>query len=228
MRFTANDTGDITFAANTLMTAGPPATPTQIANVQNGIGTKLNNNDFTMTYVDIDGDASTFNSSTSQLLMPSGSEVLFAGLYWGGRTNSTFPTGLTSQRDAVKFKAPGDSGYRDLTGKTVGTSSSSYQSFYDVTAIVEAAGDGAYTVANVRSITNSSDYYAGWSIPDTLLELPHQGADVAARRSKGRSERGDDRHGGQQRGRQDDQRFGVGLQGSAQRARAGHAGVHRL
>ena len=164
VRFTANDTGDITFAANTLMTAGPPATPTQIANVQNGIGTKLNNNDFTMTYVDIDGDASTFNSSTSQLLMPSGSEVLFAGLYWGGRTNSTFPTGLTSQRDAVKFKAPGDSGYRDLTGKTVGTSSSSYQSFYDVTAIVEAAGDGAYTVANVRSITNSSDYYAGWSL----------------------------------------------------------------
>lgn len=164
VRYTANDTGDITFAANTLMTAGPPATPQQIADVQNGIGRKLNNNDFTMTYVDVDSDPSTFNSSSSQLLMPNGSEVLFAGLYWGARTNTSFPTGLTSQRDTVKFKAPGDVAYRDLIGKTIGTSSSSYQSFYDVTSIVKAAGDGSYTAANVQSITNASDYYAGWSL----------------------------------------------------------------
>ncbi len=164
VRFTTNDTGDITFAANTLMTAGPPATPQQIADVQNGVGTKLNNNDFTMTYVDIDSDATTFNSSSSDLVMPAGSEVLFAGLYWGARTNNSFPTGLSSQRDTVKFKAPGDTAYRNLTGTTIGTTDSSYQSFADVTSIVKAAEAGTYTTANVQSITNSSDYYAGWSL----------------------------------------------------------------
>jgi uncharacterized repeat protein (TIGR01451 family)/fimbrial isopeptide formation D2 family protein len=164
VRFTTNDTGDITFAANTLMTAGPPATPQQIADVQNGVGTKLNNNDFTMTYVDVDGDPSTFNSSSSDLVMPAGSEVLFAGLYWGARTNNSFPTGLSSQRNNVKFKAPGDAAYRNLTGTTIGTTDSSYQSFADVTSIVRAAEDGTYTMANVQSITNSADYYAGWSL----------------------------------------------------------------
>jgi uncharacterized repeat protein (TIGR01451 family) len=164
VRFTTNDTGDITFAANTLMTAGPPATPQQIADVQNGVGTKLNNNDFTMKYVDIDTDATTFNSSSSDLVMPAGSEVLFAGLYWGARTNNSFPTGLNSQRDTVKFKAPGDTTYRNLTGTTIGTTDSSYQSFADVTSIVKAAEAGTYTTANVQSITNSSDYYAGWSL----------------------------------------------------------------
>lgn len=164
VRFTANDTGDITFAANTLMTAGPPATPTQIANVQNGVGSKLNNNDFTMTYVDIDGDASTFNSSAAALVMPAGSQVLFAGLYWGARTNSSYPTGQTALRDNVKFKAPGDSGYTNLTGTTIGTTNSSYHSFKDVTNIVRAAGAGTYTMANVQAISQASDYYAGWSL----------------------------------------------------------------
>lgn len=90
VRYTANAPGDITFAANTLMTAGPPASPAEIADAQNGIGTKVNNNDFTMAYVDIDADAATWNSSASALVMPAGSQVLFAGLYWGARTNSTF------------------------------------------------------------------------------------------------------------------------------------------
>lgn len=164
VRYTTNDTGDITFAANTLMTAGPPATPQQIADVQNGVGPKQNNNDFTMTYVDIDADPSTFNSSASALVMPAGSEVLFAGLYWGARTNNTFPTGLTAQRDSVKFKAPGDTAYRDLTGTTIGTSDSSYQSFADVTDIVRAGEAGTYYTANVQSIKDAKDYYAGWSL----------------------------------------------------------------
>lgn len=164
VRYTTNDTGDITFAANTLMTAGPPATAQEIADAQNGVGTKISNNDFTMTYVDIDSDPSTFNSSSSDLVMPAGSQVLFAGLYWGARTNNTFTTGLTSQRNTVKFKAPGDSAYRDLIGTTVGTTDSSYQSFADVTAIVKAANQGTYTMANVQSVTNASDFYAGWSL----------------------------------------------------------------
>lgn len=164
VRYTTNDTGDIAFAANTLMTAGPPATPTEIADAQNGVGPNLDNNDFTMTYVDVDSDATTWNSSSSALLVPAGSQVLFAGLYWGARTNSTFPTGLSSERPLVKFKAPGDTAYRDLTGRVIGTTGNSYQSFANVTSIVRAAGGGVYTTANVRAVTDASDFYAGWSL----------------------------------------------------------------
>ena len=110
VRYTTNDTGDIAFAANTLMTA--PASDPDAVNAQNGVGTKLSNNDFQMTYVDADSDPATFNSSFSRLNMPSGSQVLFAGLYWGARTNTSFPTGLTKNRALVKFKAPGDANYR--------------------------------------------------------------------------------------------------------------------
>ena len=163
VRYTTDAPGDITFAANTLMTAGS-GTATQIADAQNGIGTKVNNNDFTMAYVDVDTDATTWNSSTSALVMPAGSQVLFAGLYWGARTNSTFATGKTSEQALVKFKAPGDAAYRDLTGTVIGTSSNSYQSFFDVTSIVQGAGAGSYTTANVRAVSQASDYYAGWSL----------------------------------------------------------------
>lgn len=162
VRFTANDTGDIAFAANALMTA--PASDPSAVNAQNGVGPKLSNNDFQMTYVDADNDPTTFNSSFARLPLPSGSQVLFAGLYWGARTNTTFPTGLTKNRPFVKFKAPGDAGYRDLTGTVIGTGGSDYQSFVDVTTIVRGSGAGTYAVANVQAVKDASDYYAGWSM----------------------------------------------------------------
>lgn len=165
VRYTTNDTGDITFAANTLMTA--PNTPDGI-NAQNGVGTKVNNNNFDMVYVDVDSDPSTFNSSSAALVMPAGSQVLFAGLYWGGRTNSTYPTGLTSQRNNVLFKGPDDLAdalpYTSLVGTTIGTTSSSYHAFKDVTGIVAAQGAGVYTVANVQAIAETDDKYAAWSL----------------------------------------------------------------
>lgn len=162
VRYSTNDTGDIAFAANTLMTA--PASDPDAVNAQNGVGTKLSNNDFQMTYVDADSDPATFNSSFSRLNMPSGSQVLFAGLYWGARTNTSFPTGLTKNRALVKFKAPGDANYRDLTGAVIGTGGSDYQSFVDVTQFVRVSGNGAYAVANVQAVKDASDYYAGWSM----------------------------------------------------------------
>jgi uncharacterized repeat protein (TIGR01451 family) len=161
VRYTANDTGDITFAANTLMTA--PDTPDGI-NARNGVGTKLNNNNFEMEYVDVDSDPSTFNSTQAALVLPAGSLVLFAGLYWGGRTNSTYPTGLTSQRNTLLFKGPDDTAYVPLTGATIGTSSSSYHAFEDVTSLVADQGAGIYTVANVQAIAESDDKYAAWSL----------------------------------------------------------------
>src|SRR4051794_18857856 len=78
-RFSANDNGDILFVANTVLTA--PSTDSDAANARNGVGTWVNNNDFSMVYVDVDGNSTTFNSSQATLVLPAGGTVLFAGLY---------------------------------------------------------------------------------------------------------------------------------------------------
>src|SRR5688572_21667603 len=69
-RFTANAPGDIVFAANTLMTA--PSSDSGAQNARNGTGSRLNDNDFNMVYVDADTDATTFNSSFASLNLPAG------------------------------------------------------------------------------------------------------------------------------------------------------------
>lgn len=86
-----NIKGDFTMIGNTNLTLS-----TYGDNTGNG-----NNN---MVYVDIDGDASTFNSSSANLAfstengaIPSCSNILFAGLYWTGRAgaDATFTANKT-------------------------------------------------------------------------------------------------------------------------------------
>ena len=90
-RFTTNATGDIAIVGNTLMTA--PASDPSAVNAQNGVGSKVNNNDFNMAFVDVDQDSTTFDSSSATLSLPAGASVLFAGLYWGGRNPQALPCG---------------------------------------------------------------------------------------------------------------------------------------
>jgi hypothetical protein len=161
VRYTTNDTGDITFAANTLMTA--PASDPAAVNAQNGVGSKVANNDFQMTYVDVDSDPTTFNSSRSDLVMPAGSQVLFAGLYWGARTSGSTLNAATALRNTVKFMTPGGA-YQNLTGSLVGSNGNDYQSFKDVTSLVAGTGAGTYTLANVQAQKDKNDLYAGWSL----------------------------------------------------------------
>ena len=161
VRYTTNDTGDIIFAANTLMTA--PASDPAAVNAQNGTGSKVANNDFQMTYVDVDSDPATFNSSRSDLVMPAGSQVLFAGLYWGARTSGSTVNASTALRNTVKFMTPGGA-YQNLTGSLVGSKGNDYQSFKDVTSLVAGSGAGTYTVANVQAQKDKDDLYAGWSL----------------------------------------------------------------
>src|SRR4051794_40772807 len=81
-RFAKNDLGDITIAANTLMTC--PAHCVE----EGGTGPNLNNNNNNMVRVDVDGDATTFNSSRATVALPAGATVLWAGLYWGADTTA--------------------------------------------------------------------------------------------------------------------------------------------
>ncbi|WP_165253200.1 SdrD B-like domain-containing protein [Paludisphaera soli] len=154
-RFSANASGDILFVANTLMTA--PASDASAASSQAGGGTKLNDNDFTMAYVDVDGVSATFNSSRATLALPAGGSVLFAGLYWGANSTS-------ASRTTAQIRGPGASSYTALTGISLGADSSgNYQAFANVTSLVQAAGVGTYTVANVQANTGA-DRHAGWAL----------------------------------------------------------------
>src|SRR3954468_7661783 len=185
-RFSQNDSGDITIAANSLLTCPPGATNSsaitcEAAKSATSGSAGLADNDFDMRSLDVDGDASTFDSSSARLVLPQGATVLFAGLYWGARTDAG--SGGTGQaapnaaaKDTVKLKVPGGS-YTTYTadqGWTI-ANDTAYQQFKNVTAAVKAAGAGVYTVADVQAGTGP-DRYAGWSLVvayEDLSAAPH-------------------------------------------------------
>jgi hypothetical protein len=173
VRFSANDTGDITFAVNTIMTA--PGDSERAQRARDGVpdpvfGDAILNDDFwNMAFVDIDGDPATFNSSAADLVLPTDAEVLFAGFYWGGRGRGASQFANIAN---VKLRGPDDAAYRDLvaaetSSTTQGAPDSgafNYQSFLDVTTLVQEQGAGTYTAANVQANAGDNNYSAGWSL----------------------------------------------------------------
>jgi len=152
-RVSVNQAGDITLIGNTIMTCSGGGGCT---NGRNGTGGNLNNNDHTMVYVDIDGDASTISSSSANLTLPAGASVSWAGLYWGGDTNNAL-------RSQVRFGTPA-AAYATINATQLDASGTDYQAFADVTTQVRAGGLGTYRVANVRSTPNSANRHAGWAL----------------------------------------------------------------
>ncbi|MDD3466105.1 MAG: hypothetical protein PHE67_03070 [Campylobacterales bacterium] len=117
-----------------------------------------------------------FNSSSSDITLPSGSEVLWAGLYWqGAYVNAPDNTFLTNAKN-VKIKVPGSSSYASLSSDSskfayITTDGSPtytrYQGMVDITSIVKQAGGGTYQVANVYASTGayySGGTYGSWAI----------------------------------------------------------------
>ena len=167
LRYSANAPGDIAIVGNTVLTC--PATAAGCAGVQAGAAGQ--NNGFGMGFVDVDSDAATFNSSQAQLALPPGSTVLFAGLYWGGKSAAGGAPGAAAAPNAgaigtVGFAAPGTNGYAPIAGAIVGTTTdngANYQGFADVTARVQAAGAGTYGVSNVQ-VGRGTNTWGGWSL----------------------------------------------------------------
>lgn len=162
-RYSVNTTGDIVLIGNTLMTCSTTGTNGASCNAaRNGTGSLLNNNSFTMVYVDMDGDSTTTNSSSADLNLPPGSTVLWAGLYWGAEA-PRLPSPNT-----VRFRTP-TTGYITLTATqtdsiSFGTGRIRYQGFVEVTSLVQSGGNGTYWVADVTGSPNNSDRYAGWAL----------------------------------------------------------------
>ncbi|WP_454976382.1 isopeptide-forming domain-containing fimbrial protein, partial [Capnocytophaga bilenii] len=118
-------------------------------------------NYFGQQYVDIDGDSSTFNSSSARVNDPNPGgacprKVKKAYLYWASMDNPTAGTA-----DRVKFKV--DSGaYQDIIGTLVSTNVNSglYVYIADVTDKLTSVA-GNYTVANLQA---PNRYAAGWTL----------------------------------------------------------------
>ena len=166
-RFNEDLRGDIVLIGNNIL--GPSNNAFNDDNAYNS------NED--MEYIDIDGDNSTFSSSSADLVIPNPDcyAIRYAGLYWGAVN-----PGNESITD-VKIKGP-TGGYVDVTGTIIheagtnsvdGGNSFSYACYADVTSIVQglASNLGTYTIANVSSdegetsdFGNGTGHSAGWSL----------------------------------------------------------------
>ena len=192
-RFQTTARGDIIILGNTLMScqAVPPApvgacnTATSSPPPNAPAGT---NASFIMQYVNVDpAPGATFaNSSTATLNLPAGSTVVFAGLYWGAHGPFPGPP-VPDTRQRVQFKTP-TTAYTTVNADsidafTIGVPGGApdrvpYQSFADVTALVQAGGNGIYSVADVaaqsptapapftvaNNLAAARNRYAGWTL----------------------------------------------------------------
>ena len=167
-RYSANENGAIWVTGSTLMTC-PAVATCAAAQAGTATGAALNNNGYAMVPVDVDADPATFNSSSSTFTPPAGSEVLFAGLYFGGRVTAGGGGGAPAPNAAARGTAlvstPAGGPYVPVTGAVADSTAvaGAYVAFADVTALVRAGGAGRYGVANVQAGTGL-DRYAGWSL----------------------------------------------------------------
>ena len=157
--FNTNTNGAIDIIGNALLTCD-----TSNSNcAQTLAGTRNSGNgSFSMQRLDADNGVlpaaaanQTTSSSRAALAAPAGSTVLFAGLYWSAQSNN-------SNRNRLSFLTPGAAAYTTVTG-SVANAGSLYQGFADVTAAVQAAGNGDYWAGNIQASTGTNRY-AAWSL----------------------------------------------------------------
>lgn len=120
-------------------------------------------------------DNGTHNSSSADLTLPSCSNVLFAGLYWGaGQGSGGANTAWITSEKNCSLKLPGAGSYTTITSTQTdywnntliaGYAHTGYQCFKDITSLVNATSpNGTYVVGNVASPLGINDSYGGWTI----------------------------------------------------------------
>jgi gliding motility-associated-like protein len=164
IRYQTTQKGGIRYISNTAVSCngGGGCNTARAENPPAGTGT---DNGFTAAYVDIDGDASTFQSSSDSLDLASCSEILWAGLYWGAENQS----GGSNYANRNQCKIKVNSGaYTNLTADAFQDNAigfNTYHCFKDITALVQGAGiKSRFTVANVAARVGGTNRFGGWSI----------------------------------------------------------------
>ncbi|MBI1267160.1 MAG: hypothetical protein GC193_07000, partial [Cryomorphaceae bacterium] len=169
-RFDATQKGSIDFVSNTILQCnGSGAGGSNCGNLATdaapGFFSYSQNNDHNSVYIDIDGDPSTFSSTSDSLNLPDCSEVLWAGLYWGAQRSSS-DAGY-SNRNKIKIKVD-DGSYQQLTADVLINNSTGYVSYHcfkNITSIVQNNPNKAvYTIADMYARTGTSNLWGAWNI----------------------------------------------------------------
>ena len=147
------------------------------------------NDEFTMEYIDIDDDESTFSSSSAELLLDNATnkKILYAGLYWSAtykynagiqkKAEKFSPTDAAREQfKDVKIKLPNQDSYTNILGEIIfdGINAKEekefapYAVYADITSYVQALSNpsGVYTIANIKATqgTLSGGSAGGWTI----------------------------------------------------------------
>jgi hypothetical protein len=181
---TYNVKGDFTIMGNTSLTLQNYSDQTQ-------------NGNNSMVYVDVDGNSNngvdgqrTFNSSSSTLTFstenganPSCSNIVYAGLYWTGRSSDSNPSNnsfsvtknnvtKTFDKRNISLKGPNATTYTQFTASASDiyypntTDGYMYSAYKEVTDYVRTNGIGVYTAADIALVEGNgggTGYYGGWS-----------------------------------------------------------------
>ncbi len=176
--------GDFTFIGNTNLT---------LLNYE----TETNNNNNLMRYVDIDNDPSTWNSSSADLTyssengaLPTCTNVVFAGLYWTGKSaadnsaNSSNEFSLTKMingeavnknfsKRKILLKGPSANTYSEFIAKEDAiyypnsADAYIYSAYTEVTDYVRRNGIGSYFAADIALVEGNgggTGYSGGWGL----------------------------------------------------------------
>lgn len=169
-----NIKGDFTMIGNTNLT---------LSNYNNS----RDNGNNSMIYVDVDSDPSTFNSSSATLVFsnengakPQCSNIVYAGLYWTGRSRNTMTFDETKNsitktfdKREVLIKYAGESNYQRITARNediyypANSESSIFSAYAEVTAYVKDHGIGEYFVADIalrEGDGGGTGFCGGWGL----------------------------------------------------------------
>jgi gliding motility-associated-like protein/uncharacterized repeat protein (TIGR01451 family) len=138
-------------------------------------GNNTNNSNNYMIFVDEDNDDSTDNSSAAVLEFsnengadPNCSNIVYAGLYWSGRTDNS---STTNDKRKIKVKGPNNNEYQTFTANQNDIlypgPSNMYAAYAEVTDLVRSNGTGEYWVADMaltQGNGGATGYYGGWGM----------------------------------------------------------------
>lgn len=186
VRYERNLKGDMTLISNGIVNRQTNSNGPNVPYNEVGNSSEYNDN-FNMRYIDIDGDPSTFSSSSASLILPASgcNKIVYAGLYWSAtyRFNNGYSTSpgdgdnvRANDFNQVSLKLPGGA-YQNITGQLIFDgftnpdfiANSPYACYADITSLVTglANPEGEYTVANIRATQgqiNGGGVSGGWTI----------------------------------------------------------------
>ncbi len=188
MRYQSFVKGDMTVIANNITNRVDYENQSNVPYYNHTSSAKLND-EYTMEYIDIDDDQSTFSSSSAELAFDNNKnkKIVYAGLYWSAtyKYNSAYqkkigkfvadnPTRDSFDRVQVKF--PNSENYTTIKGETIfdGVNQKEFKEFApyavyaDITSYVKELSNatGVYTVADIKATQGmlSGGVAAGWTI----------------------------------------------------------------